>query len=173
MIPWGGLEARTKQLAHALLRFEVPPASEPWRRTPGRYAANPTTEEHLARLLAKPTVECGRRSPGFRPNDPRLAAVAITLLRMPPEFRTTEAAPAVGELLGRSRNGYRITHFRYDLRKLRARNLAERIGSTRRYRLTRIGRRLCECIENGRKARALKRPQVTPARPVEPAALSA
>ncbi len=41
---------------------------------------------------------------------------------------------------------YRLAHCRYDLGKLRARNLAVRIGSSRRYRLTRIGRIVCEAL---------------------------
>ena len=38
--------------------------------------------------------------------------------------------------------GYRLSQLRYDLSKLRAKGLVERIGKTRRYRLTPLGLKL-------------------------------
>ena len=76
----------------------------------------------------------------------RLFALAVALLKMPATFQTKEAHSAVAALLGCSLNDYRTNQFRYDLNKFRARHLAERIGHTRRYRLTGIGRAVCEAI---------------------------
>ncbi len=112
-------------------------------------------------LLAKPAFAGRRRVPGFRPGDPRLSALAIALLEMPSAFQTKHAAPAVATLLGRPSEDYRVTHFRYDLAKLRARQLAVRIGTSRHYRLTKIGRIICETLENGSAAANLPRPRVT------------
>ena len=112
--------------------------------------SNAAREERLVDLLANPAVVGTRRSPGFRPGDPRLPALAIALLQMPATFRTRDAAPVVAGLLGRPTHDYRLNHFRYDLGKLRARGLAERVGVTRRYHLTRIGRIVCRVLEKGR-----------------------
>lgn len=114
-----------------------------------------TAPSRLTSLLAKPVVVGERRSPGFRPGDPRLGALASALLQVPSTFKTNEAAPLVANLLGRSPRDYRISHFRYDFAKLRVRNLAQRIGTTRRYRLTRIGRLVCEVIDRRRRANDL------------------
>lgn len=149
------------QTINALLRFE-----------PGRLqgstcgpdlvkASDRVHDERLISLLAKPVLAGGRRIPGFRPGDRRLSALAIALLEMPSTFQTKHAAPAVATLLGRSSEDYRVTHFRYDLRKLRARHLAERIGTSRHYRLTKIGRIVCETLENGSAAANLPRRRAT------------
>ena len=59
--------------------------------------------------------------------------------------------------LGPSSEDYRVTHFRYDFAKLPARHPAERIGTSRHYRLERIGRIVCETLENGSAAANLRR----------------
>ena len=115
--------------------------------------SGPATDQRLIEFLARPVAVAtgteagvGRRAPGFRPGDPRLSALSSALVRMPPMFQAKQAASAVGTLLERSPAEYRLSHFRYDLRKLRVRKLALRIGSTRRYRLTPIGRIICEAL---------------------------
>ena len=92
--------------------------------------------ERVVKDLARPITVGARRIARFRPGDPRLGAIAAALLQMPSTLRTKDAALMVATLLNRTPSDYRITHFRYDLAKLRARNLAERIGTSRRYRLT-------------------------------------
>lgn len=113
--------------------------------------SNTARREHLARLLARPVIVGNRRVPGFRSGNPRLTALATALLQMPPIFRTKEAAPVVASLLRHPPHVYRITHFRYDLGKLRARHLAERLGVRRLYRLTGLGRIVCETFAQRRK----------------------
>lgn len=95
--------------------------------------------ERTLKNLAMPIRVGTRRIPRFRAGDPRLVAMASALLQMPPTFRTTELAPVVAGLLDRTPKEYGVRHVRYDLTKLRARKLAERIGSSRRYRVTKIG----------------------------------
>ncbi|MCH8912224.1 MAG: hypothetical protein IIA33_01525 [Planctomycetes bacterium] len=102
--------------------------------------------ERVVKDLAKPITVGARRIARFRPGDPRLRVIAAALLQMPATFQTKDAAPTVATLLNRSPNDYRITHFRYDLAKLRARNLAERIGTRHRYRLTDSGRVVCRAL---------------------------
>ena len=55
------------------------------------------------------------------------------------------------KVLGRFSDDYGISHLRYDLGKLRARSLAERIGLTRRYCLTRIGWLVCRVLAERRR----------------------
>ncbi|MCP4589684.1 MAG: purine-binding chemotaxis protein CheW [bacterium] len=145
----------------ALLRFAPDPSQRFTCRLALVKASDPACEERLIGLLAKPVFAGKRRIPGFRPGDPRLSALAIALLDMPSTFQTKCATPAVAALLGRSSEDYRVTHFRYDLAKLRARHLAERIGISRHYRLTKIGRLVCETMENGSVAADLPRARVT------------
>lgn len=114
--------------------------------------------ERLLGLLSKPVVVGRRRVPGFRPADPRLPALAAGLLEAPREFRTNDAAPLVAAHLNRTPEEYRLSHFRYDLAKFRARNLAERIGCTLRYRLTGIGRIACHII--AKRSAATRLPKV-------------
>ncbi|MCH7813858.1 MAG: purine-binding chemotaxis protein CheW [Planctomycetes bacterium] len=119
------------------------------RAAPVLRIMDPSTAVGNARLfdlLARPAWVGSRRVPGFRSGEPRLFALAEALLQMPATFQTKDANPVVAALLGCSLNDYRITQFRYDLNKFRARHLAERIGRTRRYRLTGVGRAVCEAV---------------------------
>lgn len=128
--------------------------------------------ERLYALLSKPAVVGRRRVPGFRPADPRLPALAAGLLEAAPEFRTNDAAPLVAAHLNLTPQEYRVSHFRYDLGKFRARNLAERIGCSRRYKLTGIGRIVCHIIAKRSAAPRLPKVHTTEEYP-QRAALSA
>ena len=161
------------QTIHALLRFDPGRSKGSTCRPNLVTASDRAREERLTSLLAKPVLAGKRRIPGFRLGDPRLSALAVALLEMPSTFQTKPAAPAVAALLGRSPEDYRITHFRYDLAKLRARHLAERIRASRRYRLTRNGRFVCEILEKGSVAADLPRARVTAPLQTHRSALSA
>jgi hypothetical protein len=56
-------------------------------------------------------------------------------------FTTAELHPHVAEVLGRSEREYKLSSLRYDLSKLRAKNLVEK--HSRRYQLTNNGYRIC------------------------------
>ena len=161
------------QTIYALLRFDPGRSHGSTFGSDLAKASDRARKERLISLLAKPVFAGKRRISGFRPGDPRLAALAIALLEMPSTFHTKAAARAVAALLGRSAENYRVTHFRYDLAKLRARHLAERIGTSRRYRLTRIGRIVCEILENGSVAAELPRARTTASLQTHRSALSA
>lgn len=105
--------------------------------------------ERTLKSLAMPMRIGARRIPRFRSGDPRLVAVASGLLQMPSTFKTAELALVVAGLLDQAVKGYSVRHLRYDLAKLRARELAERIGSSRRYRLTKLGGITCRTLAAG------------------------
>jgi hypothetical protein len=101
------------------------------------------------RKLAEPTVlDNGKRIPGLSLDHPRQLAVMHALVRFSHiagggTFRTTDLyAPAL-EALGCSEAQYSLASLRYDLSKLRAKKLVERVPKTRRYRLIGKGYAIC------------------------------
>ncbi|MBM4085842.1 MAG: hypothetical protein FJ272_13725 [Planctomycetes bacterium] len=101
------------------------------------------------RQLAAPTVlSSGRRIPGLKLDHPRQLAVMHALVRFANvaaggKFTTADLyAPAL-EALGKTEAEYSLGSFRYDLSKLRAKGLVERIPRSRRYRLVGKGYSIC------------------------------
>ncbi len=100
----------------------------------------------LARLAQPVTVgPTGRRVPGLKLEDDRVIRLLEALLHpgtFVADWTTREVHAA---LLARHRlapDDYRLSQLRYDLGKLRAHGLIERIGTSRRYRLTAQGLKL-------------------------------
>ncbi len=93
-----------------------------------------------------------------------MPAVAKALLQLPQEFQTKDAVGLVADRLEYLRPDYHLRHFRYDLNKFRARHLLERIGLTRRYRLTSIGRVVCKVV--AKLGMPAKPTRVAPTKPV-------
>src|SRR6266581_1506625 len=95
--------------------------------------------------LAQPTVVGHRRIPGLKLHDDRVIRVLETLLH-PGAFATDWTTRELhARILTRHRladNDYRLSQLRYDLAKLRAKGLVERLGRTRRYRLTQTGAKI-------------------------------
>ena len=58
-------------------------------------------------------------------------------------FTTAELHPRVLDALGRSTHRYTLASLRYDLSKLRAKRLVEKVQGSRRYRLVPEGYRIC------------------------------
>jgi hypothetical protein len=101
------------------------------------------------RKLAEPTIlPNGRRIPGLKLDHPRQLAVMHSLVRFANiaaggRFTTADLyAPAL-DALGRTEAEYSLASFRYDLLKLRAKGLVERIPRSRRYRLVGKGYSIC------------------------------
>jgi hypothetical protein len=101
------------------------------------------------RQLAEPTVlSNGRRIPGLKLDHPRQLAVMHALVRFANiaaggQFTTADLhAPAL-DALGQTEAEYSLASFRYDLSKLRAKGLVERIPKSRRYRLVGKGYSIC------------------------------
>ena len=104
-----------------------------------------TVDTGLLADLAKPTIVGQRRVPGLSLHDDRVIRLLDTLLHpaaFASEWTTRELQARV---LARHRladSNYRLSQLRYDLAKLRAKGLAQRVGRTRRYRLTPEGAKL-------------------------------
>ena len=95
--------------------------------------------------LAQPTVLGKRRIPGIRLQDDRVLRLLEVLLQpggLVADWSTADLHARVSERHQLAPESYRPSQLRYDLWKLRAKGLVERVGTTRRYRLTATGSRL-------------------------------
>ena len=98
----------------------------------------------LARL-AQPVQVGKRRVPGLRLQDDRVIRLLDVLLHPGSFVADWTSRDVLARLLERHRltaTDYRLTQLRYDLGKLRAHGFVERIGRSRRYRLTARGLKL-------------------------------
>jgi len=101
------------------------------------------------RKLAEPTIlPSGKRIPGLKLDHPRQLAVMHSLVRFANvaaggRFTTADLyAPAL-DALGLTQTQYSLASFRYDLSKLRAKGLVEKVPRSRRYRLVGKGYSIC------------------------------
>ncbi len=95
--------------------------------------------------LAQPTVVGQRRIPGLKLHDDRVIRVLETLLHpaaFAPDWTTRELHTRILARHQLAEADYRLSQLRYDLGKLRAKGLVERVGKSRRYRLTPLGLKL-------------------------------
>lgn len=101
------------------------------------------------RKLAQPTITAsGKRIPGLKLDNPRQLAVMHALVRFAhvaggSSFTTAELYPAVLDALGATADRYTLASLRYDLSKLRAKALLEKLPHSRRYRLLPNGYSIC------------------------------
>jgi hypothetical protein len=101
------------------------------------------------RTLTQPTVlPNGKRIPGLKLDHPRQLAVMHALVRFSSlaagsTFTTAELHPHVLRALGLSVADYKLGSLRYDLWKLRAKALIEKIPHSRRYQLLPNGYQIC------------------------------
>ena len=101
------------------------------------------------RKLTEPTVlPSGKRIPGLKVDHPRQLALMHALVRFAhiaagSTFTTAELYPYVLAALQMSTDQYRLASLRYDLCKLRAKALVEKLPKSRRYRLCPQGYSIC------------------------------
>jgi hypothetical protein len=101
------------------------------------------------REFAEPTIlPTGKRIPGLKLDHPRQLALMHALVRFAhiaagATFKTAEIHPYVIEALGCSPSAYSLASLRYDLSKLRAKALVEKLPRSRRYRIPRCGYTIC------------------------------
>lgn len=100
------------------------------------------------RKLAEPTVLAnGKRVPGLKLDHPRQLALMHALVRfanlVPGMFTTKHLHPYAADALGSTVEAYTLASVRYDLSKLRAKGLVEKVPHTRKYRLTGQGYSIC------------------------------
>jgi hypothetical protein len=93
----------------------------------------------LAQLTDPITTATGTRIPGLRFTDPRVQALLHALLvftLLPRGFANRDLRELLAPLLGKPVEAITAGQMSYDLRRLRAHQLIERIPRTHRYRLT-------------------------------------
>jgi hypothetical protein len=101
------------------------------------------------RQLSQPTLgSSGRRIPGLKLDHPRQLALMHALVRFSHlaaagTFTTRELHPQVAPALGCTTAAYKLASLRYELSKLRAKGLVEKLPHAHRYRLLPEGYRLC------------------------------
>src|SRR5205823_13532794 len=101
------------------------------------------------RKLAEPTVlPHGKRIPGLKLDHPRQLALMHALVRFSHiaaqnTFTTSEIYTDTLTALAVSPKDYSLASLRYDLSKLRAKGLVEKVPRSRRYRLLREGYSIC------------------------------
>lgn len=99
--------------------------------------------------LAKPTLTpTGKRIPGLKLDNPRQLALMHALVRFAHipaanTFSTREIHPRVITALGCTTEQYSLASLRYDLSKLRAKGLVEKLPRSRRYRVPAEGYSVC------------------------------
>jgi hypothetical protein len=101
--------------------------------------------QHLARPTHTPS---GKRIPGLKLDNPRQLALMHALVRFAQiaaagTFSTGEIHPRVRAALGPAAEHYGLGSLRYDLSKLRAKGLVEKLPRSRRYRLLAKGYSVC------------------------------
>ena len=95
--------------------------------------------------LAAPTLIGQRRVPGLKLHDDRVIRLLETLLHPGRFVRNWTSRELHTRVIARhhlTADEYRLSQLRYDLSKLRAKGLVERLGKSRRYCLTPIGLKL-------------------------------
>jgi len=101
------------------------------------------------RKLAEPTIlPSGRRIPGLKLDHPRQLAIMHSLVRFANvaangRFSTADLYGPALHNLGATESDYSLASFRYDLSKLRAKGLVDRIPHSRRYQLVGKGYAIC------------------------------
>jgi hypothetical protein len=101
------------------------------------------------RQLAAPTIlPNGKRIPGLKLDHPRQIALMHALVRFAHlaagnTFRTVELLGPTIEALGCNPTEYTLASLRYDLSKLRAKGLVEKLPHSRRYRILPQGYSVC------------------------------
>jgi hypothetical protein len=101
--------------------------------------------QHLAQPTCTPS---GKRIPGLKLDNPRQLALMHALVRFAQiaaagTFSTGEIHPHVTAALGRAGERYNLASLRYDLSKLRAKGLVDKIPRSRRYQLPANGYSVC------------------------------
>jgi hypothetical protein len=101
------------------------------------------------RHLAAPTrLPSGKRIPGLKLDHPRQLALMHALVRFAhiaagDTFTTRDLHAPTAAALDTTTDQYRLAAVRYDLSKLRAKGLVERVPHSRRYRLLPHGYSIC------------------------------
>jgi len=156
------LDLRTEATSNNVPDFGVPKAIEHVPRlreamatVPDRYLTvqqdilETFVDRGQLRQLAEPTrLPNGKRIPGLKLDHPRLLAVMHALVRFAhiaggDTFTTRDLHPTAAAALDSTPDQYRLGSLRYDLSKLRAKGLVDKVEHSRRYRLQPQGYQIC------------------------------
>ena len=104
--------------------------------------------EQLRKLTQPTLLPNGRRIPGLKLDQPRQLALMHSLVRFcylaaEGTFTTADLYPQTLQALRTTPEEYKLASLRYDLWKLRAKGLVEKIPHSRRYRLLPHGYQIC------------------------------
>jgi hypothetical protein len=104
--------------------------------------------EQLHQLTQPTILPNGRRIPGLKLDQPRQLALMHSLVRFcylaaEGTFTTRDLYPQTLQALQMTPEQYKLAALRYDLWKLRAKGLVEKIAHSRRYRLLAPGYQIC------------------------------
>jgi hypothetical protein len=102
----------------------------------------------LQKLIEPTVLSNGKRIPGLKLDHLRQLALMHALVRFShiaaqDSFSSAEVHSHTAKALGRSTDDYTLASLRYDMSKLRAKGLVQRLHKSRRYRLTPDGYRIC------------------------------
>jgi hypothetical protein len=102
----------------------------------------------LQKLAEPTTLANGKRIPGLKLDHPRQLALMHALVRFAPiavggVFTTPDLYTPTLDALGRTDQQYSLASLRYDLSKLRAKGLVQKVPHSRRYRLVGKGYSIC------------------------------
>jgi len=103
---------------------------------------------HLRKLAGPTVLPNGKRVPGLKLDHPRQLAVMHALVRFANiaasnQFSTKDLHAPAAEAMGVALDQYSLASLRYDLSKLRAKSLIQKLPRSRRYGLTREGYSIC------------------------------
>ena len=127
-----------------LLRDKLMATNERCLELQAELLASPVDTGQLA-ALATPTFVGQRRIPGLKLHDDRVIRLLETWLHPGGLVGDWTTRDLHARILARHQltdGNYRLGQLRYDLSKLRAKGLVERVGTSRRYRLTPLGLKL-------------------------------
>jgi hypothetical protein len=102
----------------------------------------------LRQLTTATITAAGKRIPGLKLDHPRQLALMQALVRFAHvaaagSFTTADLHAPMAKALACSPDALRLGTLRYELSKLRAKGLVEKLPHSRRYQLTSLGYRLC------------------------------
>jgi len=101
------------------------------------------TDQRLLRQRSRGYGKCRRRFDVMKTNQViRLLETLLHPAAFAPDWTTRELHTRVVSRHQPGDSDYRLSQLRYDLAKLRAKGLVERVGASRRYRPTRLGLKL-------------------------------
>jgi hypothetical protein len=137
----------------------LPALKEHLAATTSRYLAqqtellDSTVDTGALAALAQPIATGRRRVPGIKLHDDRVIRVLDALLYtggLLGDWTTRDLHARIRARHRLAKDAYSLAQLRYDLQKLRAHGIAERIGRSRRYRLTPNGVRLAAVLVKAR-----------------------